>query len=178
MGTPPISPAEPVPAVQAELPDWLKDLEAPAAIPEPEMTLVAPSPFKEPVAAPSEELPDWLKELKPAEPGVPAPPALTETPTLVPTASGLVVQFRVVKELQLSGAQWNWKGRACRDRRHSGGRARVAGGRHCVAALRRVRPPLYPKIPANDLAQANCCMPAYTQYGRSSGAKIKPAQTL
>jgi len=174
-GTPPISPAEPVPAAQAELPDWLKDLEVPAAIPEPEMTLVAPPPFKEPVAVPSEELPDWLKELKSAETGVPAPPALTETPTLVPTAGGLVAaQLPAwLKELQPTGAPVEPEKEEPAETEGilEGVRGALPVADIVSQALEAGTPhPLYPKIPANDLAQAGVLHALLT---RSTAAVVR-----
>jgi hypothetical protein len=103
---PSVEPVEPAPPpAWAELPDWLRDLEEPAAVSEPEMTPSAPAPFKEPVALPSEAVPDWLKELKPAKTGAPAPPPLTG-PTVPLEAGGLAAAQLPswLKELQPTGA--------------------------------------------------------------------------
>ena len=153
--TPPASSAEPVPAAQAELPDWLKDLESPAAVSEPEMTLAAPLPFKEP----SEELPDWLKKLGAVGTSVPAPPALIETPAAAPTEGGLVAaQLPAwLKELQPTGvpAEPEKQEPAETEGILEGVRGALPVAEIVSQALgARMPRPLHPEIPANDLARA------------------------
>jgi hypothetical protein len=111
------------------------------------------------VAVPSEELPDWLKELKPAGTGVPAPPALTETPTLAPTVGGLVAaQLPAwLKELQPSGAPVELEKQEPAEAEGilEGVRGALPVADIVSQALEAGTPrPLYPQIPANDLAQA------------------------
>jgi hypothetical protein len=70
-----------LPQGEEEIPDWLRELEAEAALPEP--------PSLEPeAAAPAEseaEIPDWLRELEEAE-GIPAAePSPPESPPMPPT---------------------------------------------------------------------------------------------
>jgi hypothetical protein len=70
-----------LPQSEEEIPDWLRELEAEAALPEP--------PSLEPEAAapaePEAEIPDWLRELEEAE-GIPAAePSPPESPPVPPT---------------------------------------------------------------------------------------------
>lgn len=154
-------PTGPVPAApaQAELPDWLKDLGAPSAVSEPQMTPVAPLPFIESKAEPPAELPDWLKELGPVKAGAAAPPALTQAPSIPTTAGGLVAAELPLwlKELQPAGAT------AEPEKQEPAETEGVLAGVHGALpaaeivsqALGAGMPrPLYPKIPASDLARA------------------------
>jgi len=124
---------------------------------------------------PSEELPDWLKELKPAETGVPAPPALTETSTLVPAAGGLVAaQLPAwLKELQPSGAPVEPEKEEPAEAEGilEGVRGALPVADIVSQALEAGTPrPLYPKIPANDLAQAGVLHALLT---RSTAAVVR-----
>jgi hypothetical protein len=176
--TPPAGSAEPVPAAQAELPDWLQDLEAPAAISEPEMTLVAPLPFKEPMAVPSEELPDWLKKLGAAGTSVPAPPALTETPAIAPLAGGLVAaQLPAwLKELQPTGAPAEPEKREPAETEGilEGVRGALPVADIVSQALETGMPrPLHPETPANDLARAGVL---HDLLARGTAAVVRPEE--
>ena len=158
---PPIKPVETVstPSVQAELPDWLKGLEAPAAVSEPEITPSAPAPFEGPVALPAEGLPDWLKELKPAEAGAPAPPSLTE-PVSVPLEAGGLAAAQLpswLKELQPTGAPAKVEKEEPAE--IEGVLEGVHGALPAAAIVSQalgagMARPMHPEIPANDLARA------------------------
>lgn len=187
MEVPPAGPAEPVPTApaQAELPDWLKDLQVPSAVPEPEMTPVAPLPFKEPEAVPPAGLPDWLKELKSTEVGAPVPPALTETPAISPTAGGLVAAQLPswLKELQPTGAMAEPEKEEPAETEGvlEGVRGALPAAEIISQALGVGLPrPINPEIPASDLARAGALQEL---LARGAGAVVRregesPAQKL
>jgi hypothetical protein len=91
-----------LPQAEEEIPDWLRELEAEAALPEP------PSPEPE-AAAPAEPeagIPDWLRELEEAE-GIPAaepsPPESPPTPPTEPPPSELAAEAPAEPEPEMPG---------------------------------------------------------------------------
>jgi hypothetical protein len=72
-----------LPQAQEEIPDWLREIEAEAALPE----LPSPEPEVEPPSEPGAEIPDWLRAMEQVERVPASEPSPPEPPPLPPPES-------------------------------------------------------------------------------------------